>query len=84
MSAKAIVSQAIVMPSTVQAATDAVLYVQRQAQLVSAAVPIAIALLAAGKPQGAPVIAVAPVITAAAGRFQAALAAAAAVAQGSF
>ena len=84
MSATSTVSQYVVTPAITQATADAALYVANQSEILSTAASVAAALVAAGEPQGAPVLAIVPVITAAVSAFPGQLAAAAAVAQAPF
>lgn len=84
MSATTTVNLLVVTPATTQAQLDAALYVARQTEILSTASTVAAALLAAGEPQGAPVLAIVPVITAAVSAFQSQLPAATAIAQAPF
>lgn len=84
MSASSTVSQYLVTPAITQANTDATSYVANQTDILNAASTVAAALLAAGEPQGAPVLAVVPVIAAAVAAFPAQLTAAGSVAEQAF
>ncbi len=64
MTAKSTVNQYVVTPANVQANTDAALYAARYSAILAAAATAAAALIAQGQPQGVPVVAVLPVLTA--------------------
>ena len=84
MSAKTTVNALVVTPATTQAQLDATLYVANQTQILSTATTVATALVAAGQAEGAPVLAIVPVITAAVAAFQGQLPPSALAAQAPF
>lgn len=84
MSAKSTVSQYVVTPANVQANVNAALYVANQMEILATATTVATALLVAGEPQGAPVLAIVPVIQSQVTEFPPELAAATAIAQAPF